>query len=422
MDRFVIKGCDVFIDGRFVPSDAEVSGGIVSRIEPGIVPEKGVPVFNFNNCRIVPGLVDVHVHLREPGFSFKETMATGTAAAARGGYTAVCAMPNLDPVPDSVGHMALELEAIRRDARIRVFPYAALTAGEKGREMADIPGLAEYAVAYSDDGHGVQDEDMMRSCMRAVRETGRILAAHCEVDALLNGGYIHDGEYARAHGHRGISSESEWREVERDCRLAEETGCEFHVCHVSTKESVEIIRAARRRGVRVTAETAPHYLLLTDADLQEDGRFKMNPPLRGAADRDALIEGILDGTIGMIATDHAPHTAEEKSRGLEKSAMGVTGLECAFPVLYTGLVGKGVITLEKLIELMSTAPARRFGLPGGTIEVGKPADLAVFDTDTEYVIDPAEFASMGRATPFEGWKVKGKCLMTVCAGRTVWKS
>ncbi len=422
MDAFVIKGCDVFIDGCFVPSDVEVAGGIVSRVEPGIVPEKGVPVFNFNNCRIVPGLVDVHVHLREPGFSFKETIATGTAAAARGGYTAVCAMPNLNPVPDSVEHMAVELEAIRRGARIRVYPYAALTVGERGREMADIPGLAEYAAAYSDDGRGVQDENMMRACMRAVAETGKILAAHCEVDALLNGGYIHDGEYARAHGHRGISSESEWREVERDCRLAQETLCEFHVCHVSTKESVEIIRAAKARGVHVTAETAPHYLLLTDADLREDGRFKMNPPLRAAADRAALIEGIRDGMIDIIATDHAPHTPEEKSRGLEGSPMGVVGLECAFAVLYTGLVEKGVITLERLIELMSAAPAKRFGIPGGAIEAGKPADLAVFDTDTEYVIDPAEFASMGRATPFEGWRVKGKCLMTVCAGRTVWKA
>lgn len=422
MDKFVIKGCDVFIDGRFVSSDVEVSGGIVSRVEPGIVPENGVPVFNFNNCRIVPGLVDVHVHLREPGFSYKETMATGTAAAARGGYTAVCAMPNLNPVPDSAEHLAAELEAIRRGALIGVYPYGALTVGERGEAMSDIASLAASVAAFSDDGRGVQSEGMMRECMRAVAKTGKILAAHCEVDSLLNGGYIHDGGYARAHGHRGICSESEWREVERDIRLAEETGCAFHVCHVSTKESVTLIREAKRRGADVTAETAPHYLLLTDADLQEDGRFKMNPPLRGEADRAALIEGLLDGTIDMIATDHAPHSAEEKSRGLEKSAMGVVGLECAFAVLYTGLVEKGVITLEKLTELMSAAPARRFKLPGGAIEAGKPANLAVFDTDTEYKIDPAEFASMGRATPFEGWRVKGKCLMTVCAGRTVWQA
>lgn len=422
MERFVIKGCEVFTDGRFVPSDVEVDGGIVSRVEPGIVPAQGIPVFNFDNCRIVPGLVDVHVHLREPGFSYKETMATGTAAAARGGYTAVCAMPNLNPVPDCAEHLAAELEAIRRGASVAVYPYGALTVGERGEEMADIAALAGSVAAFSDDGRGVQSADMMRECMRAVAGTGKILAAHCEVNALLNGGYIHDGEYARAHGHRGICSESEWREVERDLSLAAETGCAFHVCHVSTKESVELIRQAKRRGVDVTAETAPHYLLLTDADLQEDGRFKMNPPLRGEADRAAMIEALLDGTIDMIATDHAPHSAEEKSRGLEKSAMGVVGLECAFAVLYTGLVETGILTLERLTELMSCAPARRFKLPGGEIKLGSPANLAVFDTDTEYTIDPAEFASMGRATPFEGWRVKGKCLMTVCAGRTVWKA
>lgn len=421
MDDMLIKGCNVFIDGRFVPSDVEVRGGIVSRVEPAVVPNSGVPVFNYSGI-VVPGLVDVHVHLREPGFSFKETMETGTAAAARGGYTAVCAMPNLNPVPDSAEHLAVELEAIRRGAKVRVYPYGSLTVGERGLEMADISAMADAAVAYSDDGRGVQDEDMMRECMRAVAATGKLLAAHCEVDSLLKGGYIHDGAYARAHGHRGICSESEWREVERDIRLAEETGCAFHVCHVSTNESVRLVREARARGVNVTAETAPHYLLLTEEDLQEDGRFKMNPPLRERADRDALIEGLLDGTIGMIATDHAPHTPEEKSRGLEKSPMGVVGLECAFPVLFTGLVEKGVVTLEKLVELMSSAPAKRFGIPGGEIEVGKPANLAVFDMDTEYTIDSSEFASMGRATPFEGWRVRGKCLMTVCAGRTVWRA
>lgn len=421
MDDMLIKGCNVFIDGRFVPSDVEVQGGIVSRVEPAVVPNSGVPVFNYSGI-VVPGLVDVHVHLREPGFSFKETMETGTAAAARGGYTAVCAMPNLNPVPDSAEHLAVELEAIRRGAKVRVYPYGSLTVGERGLEMADISAMADAAVAYSDDGRGVQDEDMMRECMRAVAATGKLLAAHCEVDSLLKGGYIHDGAYARAHGHRGICSESEWREVERDIRLAEETGCAFHVCHVSTKESVRLVREARARGVNVTAETAPHYLLLTEEDLQEDGRFKMNPPLRERADRDALIEGLLDGTIGMIATDHAPHTPEEKSRGLEKSPMGVSGLECAFPVMFTGLVEKGAVTLEKLVELMSSAPAKRFGIPGGEIEVGKPANLAVFDIDTEYTIDSSEFASMGRATPFEGWRVRGKCLMTVCAGRTVWRA
>ena len=294
--------------------------------------------------------------------------------------------------------------------------------GEKGGEMADIEGMHGLAVAFSDDGRGVQSEDMMRRCMEACAGTGNILAAHCEVDSLLNGGYIHDGAYARAHGHRGISSESEWREVERDLRLAEETGCALHICHVSTKESVQLIREAKGRGVDVSCETAPHYLLLTEDGLQEDGRFKMNPPLREEADRAALIEGVLDGTVDMIATDHAPHSAEEKSRGLEKSAMGVVGLECAFPALYTGLVEPGIITLEKLIGLMSVNPARRFYIPGGEIKAGGTANLAVFDTDGEFAIDPAEFASKGRATPFEGMRVKGKCLMTVCAGRTVWKA
>ena len=423
MDTFVIKGCRVFIKGRFVPSDVEVSGGIVTRVEPDIVPADGGAVFNFNNnAVIVPGLVDVHVHLREPGFSYKETIATGTAAAARGGYTAVCAMPNLEPVPDSPEHLAAELEAIRRGAAVRVYPYGALTAGERGREIAEIAAMAKDVCGFSDDGRGVQSEDMMRRCMELCAGAGRILAAHCEVDSLLNGGYIHDGAYARSHGHRGICSESEWREVGRDIRLAEETGCALHICHVSTKESVQLIREAKARGASVTCETAPHYLLLTEDNLREDGRFKMNPPLRERADREALREGLRDGTVDMIATDHAPHSAEEKSRGLEKSAMGVVGLECAFPVLYTGLVEPGVIGLERLIELMSTAPARHFGLPGGEIAPGKTADLAVFDIDKEYVIDPSGFASMGRATPFEGWRVRGRCLMTACAGRTVWKA
>ena len=422
MERFVIKGCEVFLDGRFVPSDVEVEGENISRVEPGIVPESGVPVFAFNNCRILPGLVDVHVHLREPGFSYKETVATGTAAAARGGYTAVCAMPNLNPVPDSPGRLGEELEIIAREALIPVYPYGALTVGERGREMADIRGMHGLAVAFSDDGRGVQSGGMMRRCMAECAATGNLLAAHCEVDALLYGGYIHDGAYARAHGHRGISSESEWREVERDLRLAEETGCALHICHVSTKESVALIRAAKERGADVSCETAPHYLLLTEDDLREDGRFKMNPPLREKADRDALIEGLLDGTVDMIATDHAPHSAEEKSRGLEGSAMGVTGLECAFAALYTGLVETGIITLERLAGLMSVNPARRFYLPGGEIKAGGTADLAVFDTEEEYTINPAEFASMGRATPFEGMRVKGKCKMTVCSGRIVWKA
>ena len=415
MDRFVIKGCNVFLDGRFVFSDVEVSGGVVSRVEPGIVPENGVPVFTFNNCHIVPGLVDVHVHLREPGFSYKETMATGTAAAARGGYTTVCAMPNLNPVPDSAEHLAAELEAIRRGALIGVYPYGALTVGERGEAMSDIASLAASVAAFSDDGRGVQSEGMMRECMRAVAKTGKILAAHCEVDSLLNGGYIHDGGYARAHGHRGICSESEWRQIERDLALARETGCKYHVCHISTRESVELIRRAKAEGVDVSCETGPHYLLMEDSMLQEQGRFKMNPPLRDKRDRDALIEGIIDGTIDMIATDHAPHSSAEKARGLEKSAFGVVGLETAFPLLYTYLVEEGVISLNRLVELMHTAPCRRFG-----IEMDRQTNFTAFDLTAEYTIDPAQFLSMGRSTPFEGWSVRGQCKMTVSDGNIAW--
>lgn len=420
MDTFVIKGCRAFVAGRFVPADVEVSGGVVSRLGRDIAPGQGVPVFEFNNCFLFPGLIDVHVHLREPGFSYKETMESGTLAAARGGFTTVCAMPNLNPVPDSLEHLNAEIEAIRRGALIRVLPYGAITRGERGQELADLEAMAPYCCAFSDDGRGVQSEEMMRSAMELAAGLGKIVAAHCEVDSLLHGGYIHDGRYAREHGHRGISSESEWREVERDCRLARETGCKLHICHVSTKESVDIIRSARARGADVTAETAPHYLLLTEDDLQEDGRFKMNPPLRTAADREALIAGVLDGTIGMIATDHAPHSAEEKSRGLSRSAMGIVGLETAFASLYTRLVLAGVLPLERLVELMSLSPAARFGLRSG-IREGADADLTVFDPGARWTVDPDDFATRGRATPFAGWELNGKFLMTVCGGKIVWK-
>ena len=420
MDTFVIKGCRAFVAGRFVPADVEVSGGVVSRLGRDIAPGQGVPVFEFNNCFLFPGLIDVHVHLREPGFSYKETMESGTLAAARGGFTTVCAMPNLNPVPDSLEHLNAEIEAIRRGALIRVLPYGAITRGERGQELADLEAMAPYCCAFSDDGRGVQSEEMMRSAMELAAGLGKIVAAHCEVDSLLHGGYIHDGRYAREHGHRGISSESEWREVERDCRLARETGCKLHICHVSTKESVDIIRSARARGADVTAETAPHYLLLTEDDLQEDGRFKMNPPLRTAADREALIAGVLDGTIGMIATDHAPHSAEEKSRGLSRSAMGIVGLETAFASLYTRLVLAGVLPLERLVELMSLSPAARFGLRSG-IREGADADFTVFDPGARWTVDPDDFATLGRATPFAGWELNGKFLMTVCGGKIVWK-
>lgn len=364
---------------------------------------------------IVPGLCDVHVHFREPGFSYKETIASGSAAAAHGGYTAVCTMPNLDPVPDSAEHLQVQLDAIKRGAAIKVLPYGAITVGEKGEKLADMEAMSDKVCAFSDDGKGVQNDEMMREAMTAAKRLGKIIAAHCEDNSLLFGGYIHDGEYARMHGHRGISSESEYRQIERDLRLAEETGCAYHVCHISTKESVELIRQAKARGVDVTCETAPHYLVLCDEDMQEDGRFKMNPPLRSREDKKALIEGIKDGTIDMIATDHAPHSAEEKGRGLEKSLMGVVGLETAFPVLYTELVMKNIITLERLVELMSFKPKERFGIDTNN-------DFAVFDISEAYKIDPEDFLSMGRATPFAGREVFGRCLLTVHNGKVVYKA
>ena len=364
---------------------------------------------------IVPGLCDVHVHFREPGFSYKETIASGSAAAAHGGYTAVCTMPNLDPVPDSAEHLQVQLDAIKRGAAIKVLPYGAITVGEKGERLADIEAISDKVCAFSDDGKGVQNDEMMREAMTAAKRLGKIIAAHCEDNALLFGGYIHDGEYAKMHGHRGISSASEYKQIERDLRLAEETGCAYHVCHISTKESVELIRQAKAHGVNVTCETAPHYLVLCDEDMQEDGRFKMNPPLRSREDKEALIEGIKDGTIDMIATDHAPHSAEEKGRGLGKSLMGVVGLETAFPVLYTELVMKNIITLDRLVELMSFKPKERFGIDTNN-------DFAVFDISEAYKIDPEDFLSMGRATPFAGREVFGRCLLTVHNEKVVYKA
>lgn len=421
MDGIVIKGCEVFRQGVFVSADVEILDGVVTRVEPGIVPGEGVSVCNFDNCLVVPGLVDVHVHLREPGFSYKETIKSGAEAAARSGYAAVCAMPNLSPVPEDAATLAQELDLIARDAAIDVLPYGAITRGQKGAKLADMAAMAPYVCGFSDDGHGVQSAELMREAMLEAGRLGRPIAAHCEDNSLLRGGYIHDGEYAAAHGHRGICSESEWGPIERDIGLLRGTGCAYHVCHISTAESAELIRRAKAEGLDISCETAPHYLLLSDAELQEDGRFKMNPPLRGEADRLVLIEALRDGTIDMIATDHAPHSAEEKSRGLEKSAFGITGLETAFPVLWTGLVEPGIIGRERLAELMSTAPARRFGIESG-IELGKPASLAVFDVSTTYTIDPAAFASKGRATPFEGRRVRGRCVLNICRGREVWRA
>ena len=360
-----------------------------------------------------PGFCDVHVHFREPGFSYKETIKSGCAAAARGGYTAVCTMPNLSPVPDSGENLKVQTDLIKRDAFIHVLPYGAITVGEKGEELAELEAMAPDVVAFSDDGRGVQSDDMMRQAMLRAKALGKMIVAHCEVNSLLRGGYIHDGEYARAHGHRGICSESEYAQIERDLRLVRETGCAYHVCHISARESVELIRRAKAEGLDVSCETAPHYLLLDDSMLQEEGRFKMNPPIRDKADRQALIEGILDGTIDMIATDHAPHSAEEKSRGLEKSAFGIVGLETAFPLLYTGLVKTGIISLEKLVELLSIRSRQRFHIPLGN-------DFCLWDLESSYLIDPERFASMGRATPFAGMSVQGRCVLTVYQGRAVY--
>ena len=388
---------------------------MVTAYAKNFLSQKGLLSLLSASSVILPGLCDVHVHFREPGFSYKETIATGSMAAAHGGYTAVCTMPNLNPVPDSLEHLRVQLDAISAQSSIRILPYGAITKGEQGESMADMEALAPFVAAFSDDGRGVQHRDMMRTAMEKAKSLGKIIAAHCEDNRLLRGGYIHDGLYAQKHNHRGICSESEFGQIARDLELAKETGCSYHVCHISTKESVDIIRRAKAEGVDVTCETAPHYLVLCDEDLQEDGRFKMNPPLRSKEDQAALIEGLIDGTIDMIATDHAPHSSEEKSRGLEKSLMGVVGLETAFPILYTELIKNNILTLNKLIELMSTNPKKRFHMDTGT-------DFTVFDLGTSYEVTPQKFLSMGRATPFAGRQVYGKCLLTVCNGQVVYQA
>ena len=374
----------------------------------------GLCALNDPKYVVFPGFCDVHVHFREPGFSYKETIVTGSRASARGGYTAVCTMPNLNPVPDSVENLQQQLRLIEAAECIHVYPYGAITVGEKGETLADLTGMAPYVAGFSDDGRGVQSDEMMRAAMLKAKELGKMIVAHCEVNDLLRGGYIHDGVYAQQHGHAGICSESEWAQIARDLELVKETGCAYHVCHISTKESVEIIRKAKADGLDVTCETGPHYLVMDDTMLQEDGRFKMNPPLRSKEDRDALVRGIQDGTIDMIATDHAPHSAEEKSKGLQKSAFGVVGIETAFPICYTYLVKTGIIPMERLMALLVTNPRERFGLPLGN-------DFSVWDLDAEYTIDPAEFLSLGKATPFEGWKVNGKCMLTICDGKVIYQ-
>ncbi|MBR7150081.1 MAG: dihydroorotase [Oscillospiraceae bacterium] len=416
----VLKNAALFDNGNFRCVDILVSAGRIAAIGANVSSSVSVPGIELHNRAVFPGFVDVHVHLREPGFSYKETMKTGSRAAAHGGYTHVCTMPNLNPVPDNAASLAEQLKCIEAGACIHITPYGAISVGQMGEELAALEEMAADVVAFSDDGRGVQSEELMRRAMVEAKRLGKMIVAHCEDNSLLYGGYIHDGEYAKAHGHRGICSESEWGQIARDLRLAEEVGCAYHVCHISTKESVEIIRAAKARGVNVTCETAPHYLVFTDADLQEDGRFKMNPPIRSAEDRAALLEGIKDGTIDMIATDHAPHSAEEKSRGLEKSAMGVVGIETAFAACYTHLVKTGHITMERLMELLHDNAAKRFGC-GTPLAVGESADLTVFDLEEEYTVDPDKFCSMGRATPFAGTKLSAVCKLTMCGGEIVWE-
>ncbi len=374
----------------------------------------GLSAFQSSRFVILPGFCDVHVHFREPGFSYKETIKSGCQSAARGGYTAVCTMPNLNPVPDSAENLAVQKGIIERDATIDVYPYAAITVGQRGEQLSDMEGMSCDAIAFSDDGRGVQSDDMMREAMIRAKKLGKMIVAHCEVNSLLHGGYIHDGEYAKAHGHRGICSESEYAQIERDLKLVKEIGCAYHVCHISAKESVELIRRAKAEGLDVTCETGPHYLVMDDSDLREEGRFKMNPPLRGREDREALVAGLLDGTIDMIATDHAPHSAEEKGKGLEGSAFGIVGLETAFPVMYTKLVKTGVLTLDRLMELMVIHPRERFGIPLGL-------DFSVWDTEETFTVDPRDFLSMGRATPFEGMELCGVNYLTVHGGNIVYK-
>lgn len=419
--RILLKDGLIYYEGAFGRKDIAIDAGVVKEIAPGISPSNFDLVFKLNDCHIVPGFADVHVHLREPGFSYKETIASGTAAAARGGYTLVCPMPNLEPVPDSPEHLAKELELIGAEALVKVIPYGAITVGERGGELVDYPALAGQVAAFSDDGKGVQSEAVMREAMTRIKASGKGIAAHCEDESLLRGGYIHDGRYARTHGHKGICSESEWGPIRRDIELVRQTGCPYHICHISAKESLELVRQAKAEGLPVTCETGPHYLILCEDDLQEDGRFKMNPPLRGREDKAALLAALKDGTIDAIATDHAPHSIEEKSKGLAGSAMGIVGLETAFPVLYTQLVKTGWLTLEELLALLTVKPRRIFGLPGGEIRVGEKADLTALDLSASYRIDPDRFLSKGRATPFEGMEVFGEILLTIADGRIAWQ-
>lgn len=416
----LLKGAKVWQNGAFVTRDVLVEEGRLVEIAESITPREGERVVEAFGRHLLPAFVDMHVHLREPGYGYKESIASGTRAAARGGFSTVCPMPNLNPAPDNLANLREQLAIVERDAVIGVLPYATITKARKGDECVDYESLAPYVAGFSDDGTGVQSSEVMAEAMRRIAPTGKMLAAHCEVESLLRGGYIHDGEWCRTHNHKGICSESEWREVERDIEIAEQTGCRLHICHISTKESVALVREAKQRGVSVTCETAPHYLAMCDEDMREDARFKMNPPLRTRADMEALRAGVADGTIDVIATDHAPHSAEEKSRGLEKSAMGVVGLETSFAAVYTFMVCGGFISLERLVEIMSLTPRKLLGIGGG-IEVGERLDAVLVDLHREFVVTPSEFLSMGKSTPFEGRSLRGEVMMTIADGKIVYE-
>lgn len=414
MLNLLLKNGTVYYQGKMQKVDVLIQNGIVCKIDRDIQAD-GCPVIDSSKFNIIPGLADVHVHLREPGFSYKETILTGTKAAAKGGFTLVAAMPNLNPVPDSAEHLKIELDRIEKNRVIKVLPYGSITVGEKGKELRDMAGMAKDVIAFSDDGKGVQNSEMMEKAMTVAKELNKPIVAHCEVESLLNGGYIHDGEYAKLHGHKGISSASEYEEVIRDINLSEKTGCQFHACHISTKESVDAIRQAKAKGLKVSGETGPHYLAFTDMDLQESGSWKMNPPIRNEEDRQALIKGVQDGTIECIITDHAPHSREEKSKGLAGSSMGVVGLETSFAAVNTYMVEKGYISFEKLVEVMSINPRKIFGLESG-IQIDKPADITIVDPKAKWTVNPEEFISMGKATPFAGKTLTGKVIATIYNG------
>lgn len=416
--NILLRSCSLHTPKGKEETDILIVEGVIARKEPNIEATAATEIIDAKGLSVIPGLVDVHVHFRQPGYEYKETIYTGSRAAAAGGFTTVCTMPNLNPAPDSLEHLKVQLDAISEDSIIETIPYATITRLRMGAEMVDYAALAPYVAGFSDDGSGVQSEEVMRRAMEGIAPTGKVLAAHCEVNDLLRGGYIHDGEYCRAHGHRGICSESEWREIERNIRLSDETGCRLHICHISTKESVHLIREAKKSGIAVTCETGAHYLAFNDSELEEDGRFKMNPPIRSIKDQDALLEGVSDGTIDCIASDHAPHSAEEKTRGLEKSAMGVTGIELSLPAVYTYAVLPGHISFERMLDAMAYAPRRIFNIKGG-MEVGNRADLAIVDFENRFVVNPAEFISKGKSTPFEGKTLQGKVITTIFAGNKV---